>query len=405
MNAMHPLTSVSSSGPLGTMTAPKKVVIALNTTWNLVNFRSGLIRALIENGHEVIAVAPPDDYVPKLLSLGCRYVPMPMDTQGTHPGRDLILLWRFLQLMRRERPNVFLGYTIKPNIYGSLAARLAGVPVINNIAGLGAAFIRETWVTRVVKLLYRVALSGSTKVFFQNDEDSKAFVSGGIVHARQVDRLPGSGVDLVRFSALSPSTSSKPAAFRFLLIARLLWDKGVGEYVEAARQMRREFPQAEFCVLGFLDVQNPAAISRREVEAWVADGVVNYLGLADDVRPHLAQADCVVLPSYREGTPRSLLEAAAMARPIVTTNAPGCREVVDDGENGYLCKVRDAQDLADKMRSMLLLPPEQRAEMGRRGREKVEREFDEQIVITKYLEAIHQTHDAAKPAITETACP
>jgi len=173
-----------------------------------------------------------------------------------------------------------------------------------------------------------------------------------------------------------------------LLIARMLWDKAVGEYVEAARQVRRHYPEAEFSLLGFLDVQNPTAISRRQMQDWVDEGVVNYLGVTDDVRPHIAAADCVVLPSfYREGVPRTLLEAAAMARPIITTDAVGCREVVEDGVNGFLCKLQSATDLAEKLRRMISLTPEARLEMGRRGREKVVREFDEQIVIDKYLRA------------------
>jgi glycosyltransferase involved in cell wall biosynthesis len=391
MNAMHPLTSVSTSGHLGTMATPKKVVIALNTAWNMVNFRSGLIRALIENGHDVIAVAPTDEYVPKLISLGCRYVPMPMDNQGTHPVRDLILLWRFFRLMRSEDPDVFLGYTVKPNVYGSLAARLLGIPVINNIAGLGAVFIREGWLVRVVRWLYRSALRRSAKVFFQNDDDRQLFISGGLVRAEVTDLLPGSGIDLNRFTPwLKNIGRDDGSKFRFLLIARMLRDKGVVEYVEAARLLRQRWPLAEFCLLGFLDVQNPTAISHIEMDAWVAEGVVNYLGVSEDVRTHLVKADCVVLPSYREGTPRTLLEAAAMARPIITTDAVGCREVVDDGVNGYLCKVRDAGDLSAKMELMLSLSPEQRSEMGQQGRAKMVAMFDEQIVIGKYLAAIEE---------------
>jgi glycosyltransferase involved in cell wall biosynthesis len=168
----------------------------------------------------------------------------------------------------------------------------------------------------------------------------------------------------------------------------MLWDKGVGEYVAAARRVRQRYPDAEFCLLGFLDVQNPAAISREQMDEWVAEGVVNYLGVSNDVREQITAADCVVLPSYREGTPRTLLEAAAMARPLITTDAVGCREVVDDGVNGYLCRVKDADDLADKMERMIALSATERTEMGRRGREKIEREFDEQLVIDAYLRAI-----------------
>ena len=180
------------------------------------------------------------------------------------------------------------------------------------------------------------------------------------------------------------------AGFRFLLIARMLWDKGVGEYVEAARLIRARWPRAECCLLGFVDVQNPAAISRAQMDDWVAQGFVRYLGVSDDVRTEIAMADCIVLPSYREGTPRTLLEASAMGRPVITTDAVGCREVVDDGINGYLCKPRDAVDLAAKMEQMLSLSTEQRSAMGLRGRDKMVAQFDEQIVIKKYLAAIEE---------------
>ena len=366
-----------------------KIVICLNTAWNLVNFRAGLIRALVKAGHEVVAVAPDDKYAASLNALGCRFVPLQMENSGTNPVQDALLTWRFARLFSNEQPDIYLGYTVKPNVYGSFAAHMIGIPVINNIAGLGAVFIRDGWLVRVVRWLYRLALKRSAKVFFQNPDDRALFIDGGLVRSEVTELLPGSGIDLVRFTALAKSDAGN-ARFRFLLIARMLRDKGVVEYVDAAQLIRQRWPQAEFCLLGFLDVQNPAAISRAEMDAWVAEGVVNYLGVSDDVRTQLATADCVVLPSYREGTPRTLLEAAAMARPIITTNAVGCREVVDDGVNGYLCKVRDAEDLAAKMEQMMLQSPEQRAEMGQRGRAKMEAEFDEQIVIGKYLAAIEE---------------
>lgn len=367
----------------------------MNTSWNLANFRAGLIRALIDAGYEVIAAAPPDSHVDRVEALGCRYVPLPMDNQGTHPGRDLLLLWRFFLLLRRERPQVLLGYTIKPNVYGSLAAHALGIPVVNNLAGLGAVFITDSWLTRLVRGLYKVALSRSAKVFFQNEDDRRLFVDGNLVNSAKTDLVPGSGINVQQFAPVPLPAPGRP--IRFLLIARMLWDKGVGEFVEAARILKRHPPSglpagrganAEFCLLGFLDVQNPAAVSREEMQAWVDEGVVRYLGATDDVRPYIAEADCIVLPSYREGTPRSLLEAAAMARPIIATDAVGCREVVDDGVNGFLCRTRDAADLAEKMQCMLALSPDARAEMGRLGREKVARQFDEEIVIGKYLETV-----------------
>jgi glycosyltransferase involved in cell wall biosynthesis len=363
-----------------------KVIIALNTAWNLVNFRSGLIKALVAQGYDVVAVAPHDKYVAQLESLGCRYIPLPMDNKGTNPGRDLLLLVRFFNLLRSERPEVFLSYTAKPNIYGSLAAHSIGIPAINNIAGLGTVFIKSGWLNLLVRGLYRIALSRSAKVFFQNDDDRRQFVSFGLVSNVVADRLPGSGIDLKQFK---PSALPAKPVLRFLLIARMLWNKGVGEYVEAARILNQRGIAAECCLLGFLDVQNSAAISRKQMDVWVAEGVVRYLGVSDNVREEISQADCVVLPSfYREGTPRALLEAAAMARPVLTTDSVGCRDVVDDGVNGYLCKPKDASDLAMKMERIVAMSPLEREVMGLRGREKVEREFDEQIVINKYLEAI-----------------
>ncbi len=365
-----------------------KVIIALNTAWNLYNFRAGLIRALVAEGYEVVAVAPSDEYDSRITELGCRFMPLAMDNKGTHPVRDLLLFLRFVRLFRKERPDVYLGYTIKPNVYGSLAAHVLGIPVVNNIAGLGTVFITENWLTRLVCWLYRAALSRSRWVFFQNNEDLGLFVGAKLVAADKVSRLPGSGIDLHAFQP-APVPPLKEASFRFLLVARMLKDKGVVEFVNAARIVRHNFPDVEFNLLGFLDVQNPTAISNEQMSAWVNEGVVHYIGTTDDVKPFLTEASCVVLPSYyREGTPRCLLEAAAMGKPIITTDMAGCRDVVDDGVNGFLCKPKDAIDLAQKMHQMIILDPQQRDEMGRMGRWKAEREFDETIVINCYLEAI-----------------
>jgi glycosyltransferase involved in cell wall biosynthesis len=371
-----------------------KIVICLNTAWNLLNFRAGLIRALVAAGHEVVAVAPEDKYAASLNALGCRFVPLHMENGGTNPLKDALLTWRFLRLFIDERPDIYLGYTIKPNVYGSIAAHLLRISVINNIAGLGIVFGRIGFLQKVVRILYRLALNRSAKVFFQNNDDRNLFITDALVKAELTDLLPGSGVDLSRFVPMSiPSANSETRKFRFLLISRMLWEKGIGEFADAAKLIRYNWPQTEFCLLGFLDVQNPDAVSRTEMDSLVASGI-NYLGASDDVRVEIANADCIVLPSYyREGTPRTLLEAAAMARPIITTDAVGCREVVIDGVNGYLCKVRDAEDLAAKMNQMLCLSVEQRKEMGLRGRAKMQSDFDETIVIKKYLTVIDKIQD------------
>ena len=377
------------------MRKPKKkrrVLITANTTWNLVNFRSGLIAALVSRGFDVVAVAPDDEYRDRLRELGCRYVPLNMDNQGTHPVKDALLLWRYVVVLLRLRPAVVLSYTVKPNIYASLAARLVGVTVINNVSGLGTAFLRGGWLGGVVCSLYRVALRRSHRVFFQNDEDRQVFIEKRLVAPARTGLLPGSGIDLVHFSpsAVEGSSLCNGAGLVFLMVARLLWDKGVLEFVEAARRVKALFPESRFQLLGFLDVKNQTAVGRSDVEAWVKEGVVEYLGTSDDVRPFLAAADCVVLPSYREGTPRSLLEAAAMGRPLLATDVPGCREVVIDGVNGLLCRLRDSVDLAEKMMQMITMPMSALLQMGQESRRLAEMRFDEQIVIRKYLEAIDE---------------
>ena len=367
----------------------KKILISLNTAWNLLNFRAGLIDGLIRSGYEVVAVAPKDEYVVKLELLGCRFVHLEMDNQGTHPIRDLLLLWRFFRLLKTEKPDLCLFYTVKPNVYGSLASRLCGIPFINNVSGLGAVFIQGGWLCRFVSALYRLAFKNSNRVFFQNRDDLGLFLENKLVNVELTDVLPGSGINLHRFTPTDDAgRKSFNSSFRFLLIARMLKDKGVVEFVNAAQLLKESVVKVEFCLLGFLDVQNPAAISSEKMKEWTDQGFVKYLGVSDDVREHIASADCIVLPSYREGTPRTLLEAAAMGKPIITTNVVGCKEVVEHGFNGLLCEVKNAQDLAEKMKEMLLLSEDQRRLMGENGRLKMEKEFDENIVIQKYLQAI-----------------
>jgi glycosyltransferase involved in cell wall biosynthesis len=368
--------------------AERTIVIAANAAWNLVNFRAALIRALIAAGYRVIGAAPPDPEAEAgLAALGCEFVAIPVDSRGLSPIGDLRTLLAFHALFRRVRPLALLGYTVKPNVYGSIAARLTGVRAVNNISGLGTAFIRRNWLTLVVKQLYRTGLARSHVVFFQNTADRDEFLGARLVSPGQVRLLPGSGIDADWF-APQPRPSDADGSVGFLLIARLLRDKGVLEYVEAARALRRADPGLRFRILGFLDAENRTAISRATVESWVAEGVIEFLGATNDVRPYVAAADCVVLPSYREGTSRVLLEAAAMARPVVATDVPGCREVVEDGVTGFLCAPRDAGDLAEKMRRMAVLSDDERTRMGAAGREKVLREFDQAIVIGRYREVL-----------------
>lgn len=377
----------------GVRRVTRRLVLSINSAWNIANFRSGLIKGLQADGWEVVAMAPRDEYVSRVEALGCRFVEITMDGGGTNPIKDLHLYRRYKKLLTVERPDVFLGYTIKPNVFGSLAAHDLGIPVINNIAGLGTAFIRTNWLTSVARLLYRTALKRSYRVLFQNEDDQHYFTTTGLVKAEQTGRVPGSGIDLQAFPATPMPKVDADHPIRFLMVARLLRDKGVMEYVEAARMLRAMNAPASFELLGFLDTSNPSAISKQQLEAWQLEGAVRYLGSTDDVRPFMARAHCVVLPSYREGVPRTLLEAASMARPLIATDVVGCRDAVNDGVNGFLVRPRDASDLAEKCLHFISLSNDERADLGINSREKVEREFDEKLVISTYRSLLRSIRD------------
>ncbi|BCA63517.1 hypothetical protein HMP09_2751 [Sphingomonas sp. HMP9] len=364
-----------------------KIVATVNAAWNLVNFRMGVLRALMAHGFEVVAVTPQDSTAHATLEqAGIRLVALPMDSAGLSPARDLALLAGFRRILRRERPAVMLGYTIKPNVYGSLAARSLGIPTLNNISGLGTGFMRRGALNRVVRGLYRVGLAGAHTVFFQNNDDLTQFASLGLIQPAQAVLLPGSGIDLNHFTAAAPTDAMRP--LRFLLVARMLWDKGVGEYVEAARIVQRQHPHVRFGLLGGLGAENRTAIPASTVEAWVREGVVDYHPAVEDVRTSMADAHVIVLPSYREGTSRVLLEASALARPMITTDVPGCRDVVENGVAGLLCRVKDPGSLAAAMCQMIALTPAERHAMGQAARSRVERDYAEQRVIDIYLDRI-----------------
>jgi glycosyltransferase involved in cell wall biosynthesis len=367
--------------------------MSANSDWNIANFRVGLIRALAEAGYETMVIAPQDPASDaRMRALRVGRTPIAIDRSGLNPWADLKLLRDYRRHLKRLRPAAYLGYTIKPNVYGSFAAASLGIPALPNVSGLGTAFIRGGPLQTIVTQLYRVGFRRAPVVFFQNKEDSDLFVRRRIVTPDQARVLPGSGVDLDRF-APAPMPEGPPT---FLFMGRLLRDKGVVEFAEAARSLRSQLPGARFQLLGAVDEGNRTAVSQVELDSWVAEGLVEHLGTTDDVRPFIAAASAVVLPSYREGLPRSLLEAAAMGRPLVASDVPGCRDVVDDEVNGYLCTVRDVESLASAMRRLAQLPPAQQLAMGQAGRRKVQERFSEAFVVSAYLEVLAGL-DGAKP--------
>jgi glycosyltransferase involved in cell wall biosynthesis len=374
--------------------ASKTILMTINTSWNIVNFRSPLIQALQEAGYRVISAAPDDAHTPALRALVAEHYSLPMQNDGTSMLQDARLFWRYVQLLRRTRPDAILAYTIKPNIYASFAARLLGIPVINNVSGLGTVFIKQNWLTKVACSLYRAAFSSSAHVFFQNKADRQIFIDRSLVNAEKTSVIPGSGIDLQAFKPVARATKAAQAACDFVLIARMLRDKGVQEFVDAARMVKQQHPDCHFRLVGPLGVQNKTAITQTQMQQWVDEGVVEYCGEQGDIQAVMAQHDCVVLPSYREGMSRVLLEAAAMGVPMITSDVPGCRDVADHGENGFLCDVRNASDLAKQLMAFIALHADAKQLMGHKSRIIAEQRFNQARVHRAYVQQLQRCQSA-----------
>lgn len=360
-----------------------RLVMVANTAWSVFNFRHSLIKELLSCVVELYVIAPEDKFSAKLAEMGCRVVDLPMQAKGVNPIADLGLMLRLLRHYREIKPDFIIHYTIKPNIYGSLAAKLVGVPSLAITTGLGYTFVNQNVVSQVARQLYKFAFRYPKEVWFLNEDDRSVFLEHQLIVPDKAVLLHGEGVNLNHFV---PTDKPQPDEHvRFLLIARMLRDKGVCEFVEAARQIRKQHPNAIFQLLGDCGVPNPSVIGREEIAQWEKDGIVEYLGTTDDVRPIIAQADCLVLPSYREGIPRTMIESAAMAKPLIVSDAPGCRDVVLDGQTGYLCEVKNAQSLAQRCEQFLTLSDSEKQAMGNAGRSYMEAKFDEKWVIKQYF--------------------
>jgi glycosyltransferase involved in cell wall biosynthesis len=370
-----------------------RIVLAYNTSWYVWNFRMPLIAALRGRGCELIVLAPRDEYTDRIVASGVAHRDIKLAAKGRNPLRELATIGAFARAYRQLKPDLVLQYTIKPNIYGSIAARCLGIPAINNVTGLGQAFERRGALQAAVRLLYRFAFRKVDKLFFQNPDDLGLFVRGGLAARERCGLLPGSGVDLERFRPASlPAVGGRAEGpCTFLFVGRLLEAKGVGVLLEAAALVKAKRPDAVVRLLGKRDDADPGAVDPRALDAAIAAGLVEHAGMSDDVRPQLAACDCVVLPSYyREGTPRSLLEAAAMGKPLVAADTVGTREPVVDGKNGFLCRPKDPADLAAKMLAMIDASPERRRAMGAASRALAETRFDEKIVLKAYVETVER---------------
>lgn len=363
----------------------KHILLSGNSAWSMFNFRAGLMKSLLEAGYRVTVVAPADNHFDKKIeALGAFFVDISIKAKGTNPVSDIKLFLKFRKIFRRLKPDFVFLYTIKPNIYGSFAARAVNIPHIAVTTGLGYTFLNDNLVAKIARKLYKFALKSPLEVWFLNKDDLESFLQHKLISESQGHILHGEGINLERFEP----TDNQSNMIIFLLIARMLWDKGVGEFVEAARVLKLKYPTAAFRLLGFMGADNPSAIPQRQMDLWKAEGVIEYLGSTDDVVPYIRPASCVVLPSYREGIPVTLLEAAAMCKPLVTTDNTGCRDTVDDGVNGYLCKVKNIGSLTSALEKIILLTPVERQTMGEAGRKKMEMEFDEKLIVAHYLDTL-----------------
>lgn len=372
---------------MSTKLTGKRIAVIENGLLSTYTMREGLMMHLLKEGCEVYILTHTNRFVTQVEKMGLRVINV--GSGNLNPLKVSRYIYNLRRALKKINPDVCLTFSIRPAIWGNLVTRQLKIPTITNITGVGPLFISKNVVYRAARTLYRNALSQTKKVFFQNNDDMNLFIERKFVKSTIAERIPGSGIDYKKFSPINLK-SNDSNSFIFLFIGRLIKDKGIFEYVNAARIIKKNYPNAVFNVMGPFWTQNLKnnTITHTELQNWIDEGVIDYLGEKKDVRKFIAEADCIVLPSYREGTSNTLLEAASMEKPTITTNTTGCKEIVSDNETGFLCRVKDELDLADKMKKMILLSSEERREMGKKARQKIIAEYDKQIVIQAYLKAI-----------------
>ena len=362
----------------------KRVLVLANNDVGLYRFRKDLLLTLLNAGHEVYISLPNGNFIPELVRYGCRFLDTPIDRRGMNPVRDAKLFRQYSAMLKKVRPDLVLTYTIKPNIYGGLACRMARIPYAVNITGLGSAIENGGWLRRFVLALYRPALKGARVVFFENAGNRDTLVSAGVVPEGRDVVLNGAGVNLEDYP-YQPYPQAGPV--RFLVVGRVMHEKGVDELFAAAKRMKQEFGDGvEFHIVGSFEEAYKPVMDELE-----QSGVVRYHGYQPDMKPFYAMASCVVLPSYHEGMSNVLLEAAASGRPLITSDIPGCREAVEDGASGYLCPAKDADALYAAMRRFASLPQVEQAELGRRGRERMKTLFNKKKIVKQTIENLKGT--------------
>lgn len=365
----------------------KKIAFVDNSFWGLLNFRGDVIKALYKEGYQITLIAPFDFDVSLEEYQRIEYIPIKLSRKGKNPFQEIKYLFSLYKIYKEKNFNLIFHYTIKPNIYGNIVAKLNRIDSISIIPGLGHLFIKEDITTKIAEKLYKFALNFSKEVWFLNNDDKELFIKKKLVDERKVKILPGEGINLEKFYPIE--NNRKDNKIIFLMVARILWEKGFKEYIEAAEFLKKKYDNLELQLLGIIDEDNPSGVKREIIESYHKKGILNYLGTSSNVKKIIANCDCVVLPSfYKEGVPRTLMEGAAMEKPLITTNIQGCKEVVEHSYNGYLCEPKNSQDLINKMEKFILLSKEEREKFGKNGREKMKKEFDVNIIIEKYKKMV-----------------
>jgi glycosyltransferase involved in cell wall biosynthesis len=359
----------------------KRIAIVANTTWNIFNFRQNIIKKLIDQGHEVFVLAPIDEYIeykehfPAVEHINIKQ----LIRDGKNPFSDLYLLSELRTIYKEINPHLIIHYTHKANIFGTLAAASKGYKSISIITGLGYAFIHKGWINTITKILYKITSRYNEFMLFENEDDKQLFIEEKLIQPSKAFSIKGCGVDKEYYQDLS-EYKFENGIIRFTFIGRLLKDKGIEEFVTAAKYFKKRNTKIEFQVLGDFDQENPSSINQDSLLLWINKNIIDYKGFVDDIRPYIEKSSCIVLPSYREGMPRTILEAMSMRRPIITTNTAGCRETVEDGKNGYLVNISDANSLIDAMNEFLKLSKAEKRKMGDHGRHLVETTFCDKII-------------------------
>ena len=363
------------------MNQQKKVIaLVANSTWNIYNFRLNLINKFIAEGMDVVVIAPVDEYLtykekyPTVRHYSLRM----MDRDATNPIKDTLLTLELIRRYKKIKPDIILHFTNKPNIYGGIAAKISGIKSIAVVTGLGYAFINKGIVRKIMIWLYKLTAPSHCKFIFENIDDRELFDQLGIVSKNRSISVKGCGVNINYFQPEPKSRENDKTIFTF--IGRLLYDKGIREFVEEARILKNKTSTVEFWIVGEKKTKNPATINKDDLIKWVDEDIICYHGFVKDVRPIIAESDCIVLPSYREGLPRIIVEGMSMGKTVITTMTAGCNETVDNGLNGYLVNVRDEGSLTTAIKKFIELSPASRKAMGEAGRKKVMVEFDDKLI-------------------------